>query len=42
VGAVVPAIGAFLGWSRFVPYGMSTAEGEAVVHELRGSDAEFF
>ena len=29
-------------WSRFAPYGLSTAEAEATVREMRGADAEYF
>lgn len=42
LAVVVLVAGAFLGWSRFGPYGMSTAEAEAAVHQMRGADAEFF
>jgi hypothetical protein len=42
LGVLVLAVGALLGWSRFAPYGMSTAEAEAAVRAMRGVDAEFF
>ncbi len=42
LGVVVLVVGGFLGWSRFAPYGMSTAEAEAAVHAMRGADAEVF
>jgi len=42
LGLAVAMIGGFFAWTHLSPYGMSTAQAQDRVRELRGSDAEFY